>query len=156
MVKKISILTGCLLFVISTLVSAADVSFSEKRIRSHVGEQFSLDILMSGFPAIEGGGVTLHYNSDVVRVTSVSVDDSTWNFVNRDGEIDNDAGTVSDILFSNYQGVTGDAKIATIGFESIKKGRSKLTLEESAINPFGSGGENVAVTFKSSTIRVQK
>jgi len=156
MINKINILASCLLFVISTLVSAADVSFSEKRVRSHVGEQFSLDILMSDFPTTEGGGLVLHFNPKVVRVTNVSVDDSVWSFVNKNGDIDNGEGTVSDILFSNYRGVTGNAKIATIEFEAIKRGKSRIKLEESAINPFAGGGEKIAVTFKSSNVRVKR
>lgn len=156
MIKKITVLTGCLLFVISTLASAADVSFSEKRIKSRVGEQFSLDVLMSDFPTTEGGGIVLHFNPRVVQVRNVSVDDSVWNFVNRNGDIDNDRGTVSDILFSNYQGVTGNAKIATIEFEIINKGRSRITLEESSINPFAGGGENISVTFQSANINTRR
>lgn len=156
MSNKINILTGCLLFVISTLASAADVSFSETRIKSRVGEQFSLDVLMSDFPTTEGGGLVLHFNPKVVRVTNVSVDDNVWSFVTRNGDIDNDEGTVSDILFSDFRGVTGNAKIATIEFETLKRGRSQLKFEESTTNPFASNGENIAVTFESSIIRVRR
>ncbi len=157
MIKKISILIGCALFIFSTLVSAdAGVSFSEKKVKSRVGEQFSLDVLMTDFPTTEGGGVVLSFNPKVVQVTSVSVDGTVWGFVNRNGEIDNDNGGVSGILFSDYRGVAGNAKIATIQFESIHKGKSRIRLEESADNPFASDGANIAVKFKSTKIRVRR
>jgi len=156
--KRISVLIGCLLFIFSTLVSADDagVFFSEKKIKSHVGERFSLDVLMSDFPTTEGGGLVLRFNPRVVRVTNVSVDDGVWSFVNKNGDIDNDKGKVSDILFSNFRGVTGDAKIATIEFEAIHKGKSRIRLKESASNPFAGGGENITVEFKSAKIRIRR
>ena len=155
--KKINILVGCLLFVFSTLACAdASVYFNKNKIKSHTGGQFSLDILMSDFPTTEGGGLVLHFNPKVVNVTNVSIDGNVWGFVNKVGDIDNNQGVVSDILFSDFRGVTGSARIATVEFETIHKGKSKIRLEESAMNPFVGGSENIAVRFKSAKIKVRR
>jgi hypothetical protein len=59
-------------------------------------------------------------------------------------------------LFSSYQGVSGNAKIATIELEFIGKGKGVIGLSESDNNPFASNGEQVAVTFRSTKIHVRR
>lgn len=157
MTNKFYILLGTLLFVFSTLVNAgANVSFSEHAVKSRTGNTFTLDVLMSGFPTTEGGGLVLHFNSRKLQVTNVTVDTSVWNFVNKVGDIDNTNGTISDILFSSYQGVIGSAKIATIEFQAIHKGKGKITMEESTVNPFSSNGQNINVTFTPTKVRIRR
>jgi len=155
MANKFHIFVGALLFVFSTLINAAPtISFSESVVKSHAGETFTVDIIMSDFPTTEGGGVTLKFNPEKLQVTNVTVDNSIWQFVNNDGDISR--GTVSDILFSSFQGVTGNAKIASIQFQSIKKGRSRIRLEESESNPFASNGVAIDVDFIPTKIRVRR
>lgn len=131
------------------------VGFSVNRIKVTAGQTFTLDITMQGFPATEGGGINLHYNPAVLKVSRVSVDGTTWTFVNRDGEIDNATGTVADILFSSYAGISDSAIIATVEFVAIDKGRSRLKLETSALSPFASNGEEIAVSYESAKINVR-
>ena len=150
-------LVGVLLFVFSTLVIAdANVSFSDRSVKSRIGKAFTLDVLMSDFPMTEGGGLVLHYNPALVQVNSVVVDSSVWEFVNREGDIDNAGGEVSSILFSSFQGVTGDAKIATIEFQAISKGRGIIRLEESGDNPFAGDGQGIAATFTPTLVRITR
>lgn len=152
-----NILLAVLLFVFTTVVNAAaNVSFSESSVKSSAGNTFTLDVLMSDFPATEGGGLILHFDPALLQVANVTVDSTVWKFVNKNGDIDNTGGTVSGILFSSYQGVTGSAKIATIEFQATHKGKGDITLEESANNPFASNGQNINVTFTPTKIRIHR
>lgn len=157
MVNKFNVLISVVLFGFSTLVNAgATVSFSEDVVKSRAGNTFILDVLMSDFPTTEGGGLVLHFDSDQLQVNNVTVDSSVWQFVNKDGDTDNAEGVVSGILFSSYQGVTSNAKIATIEFQVMDKGKSILTLEESASNPFASDGQSINVTFTPTKILTRR
>jgi len=155
--KKINILMGCALFAFSTLANAdASVSFSEEKVKTTVGSEFSLDVVMADFPTTEGGGVSLQFDPSVLEVTGVSINSDEWRFVNKTGDIDNADGVVSEVLFSSYQGVTGDATIATIQFKAIGKGRAKIKLTEAESNPFASAGEKMEVMFESTKVKVRK
>lgn len=157
MFKNTNILIGCLLFIFSALVNAeSGVSLSKSAIKSKVGDTVSVDLLMSDFALTNGGGVELHYDPALVQVNSVVVDGTVWSFAKRDGDINNADGVVSDILFSSYQGVSGNAKIATIELEFIGKGKGKISLSESGSNPFASNGAQMAVTFASTKVHVRR
>lgn len=157
MFKNTNILIGVLIFIFSMMANAeSEVSLSKSVIKSRIGSTVSVDLLMTDFAMTEGGGVEINYDPTLVQVNSVSIDGNTWSFVSRDGNINNADGTVSDILFSSYQGVSGNAKIATIELEFIGKGKGIIGLSESDNNPFASNGEQMAVTFKSSRIRVRR
>ena len=157
MFKNTNILVGGLLFMFSMMAHAeAGVSLSQSTIKSKIGSIVSVDLVMSDFVKTEGGGVEVHYDPSIMRINSVVVDETSWSFVSRDGQINNADGTVSDILFSNYKGVSGDAKIATIEMEFVGKGKGKIVLSESDKNPFASNGEPLAVTFNSSRIHVRR
>jgi hypothetical protein len=152
-----NVFIGVLLFVFSTLASAdATVSFNDESIKSRIGNTFTLDVLMSDFPTTEGGGLVLNYDSALLQVNSVVVDSSVWGFVNRVGDTDNVRGQVSGILFSSFQGVTGDAKIATIEFQAINRGRGIIRLEKSVENPFASNGQNIDVTLMPTRIGIHR
>ena len=148
-------LAAMLLLVLAMPIQAESLVGFDPDLKSvNVGETFSLDIVMQGFPNTEGGGLSLQFNPSVVQVISLTVNNSTWTFVNRDGEIDNSNGVVSDILFSNYNGVSDSATIATIDFQAIKRGKCKLQLKPSAISPFASNGEAIPVRYASAVVRV--
>ena len=157
MFRKTSGLVSCLMLVLSATVNAeTGVSLSESTIKSKVGETMSVDLLMSGSPNTEGGGIEVHYDPDIVRVNSVAVDESTWTFVNRSGDIDNAAGAVTGIVFSNFGGVSGSAKIATMELEFTGKGKGQLILSGSDDNPFASSGEAMTVNFTPTRVQVRR
>ena len=107
--------------------SGPSVTLSDSNVSVNTGETFTLDISASEFTSSEGGGITLHFDASLLQATSVDVDDTVWDFVTQDGRINNAEGTISNILFSSYQGVVGDAKIATIEIKSIEQGSSTIT-----------------------------
>jgi len=137
---------------IATNKSGPSVILSDSDIDILKGDTFSLDITTKDFPASEGGGISLHFNPALLQVAAVDIDGTVWDFTNKDGQIDNTQGIVSDILFSSYQSVTGDVKIATVEFKSIEKGMSEITLEASSNNPFASDGQNMLVTFTTTNV----
>lgn len=136
----------------NSTVTGPHVALSESEVNVYEGEAFTLDITVNDFVISEGGGVTLFFDPASVQVTKVNVDSSVWDFVSKDGQINNVGGTVSDILFSSYQGVSGNARVATIEFKSIKKGTTELTLKEASANPFASNGQIMVVSFKSTAV----
>jgi len=155
MANKFHFLIGALLFVFTTLVNAGPtVSFNESVFRPNTGDTFTVDVMMSEFPTTEGGGLIVKFNALKLQVTNITVDNSVWQFVNNEGEVS--SGKITDILFSSFQGVTGNAKIATIEFKSIETGKSRLRLFESENNPFASNGEAIDVEFIQSTTRVRR
>jgi len=135
-----------------TLKSGSIVSLSEKEVNVIDGEYFTVDIVMNDFVVTEGGAITLRFNSKVLQVSSVNVNRNNWSFINSNGQVDNVEGVISDIVFSSYQGVSGDAVIATVEFKAINKGLTHIALEESLANPFASNGQTMAVSFISSNV----
>ena len=135
-----------------TAITGPYAALSKSEVNISEGESFTLDVTVNDFVVSEGGGVTLFFDPASVQVTKVNVDKSVWDFVSKDGTINNAGGTVSDILFSSYQGVSGNARIATIEFIAIKSGTTELTLKEATANPFASNGKNMVVSFKSTIV----
>lgn len=128
------------------------VSLSSSKVSVDDGEFFTLDVTASDLAVSEGGAVSLSFDPALVQVSSVNVDSSTWNFVNQNGSVDNVKGTISDIVFSSYQGVSGDAVLATIEFKSINKGASSIAVTASDVNPFASNGEVLNVLFETANV----
>ncbi len=135
-------------------IAGSYVALSNDKVTVIKGEVFILDITANNFVISEGGSVTLHFNPALMQAINVSVDASVWDFVNKSGRINNTEGKVSDILFSSYQGVSGNAKIATVTFEAINKGAAEITLTESSVNPFASNGQKMDVAFKTTSVTV--
>ncbi len=130
------------------------VALSNDEVTVFEGETFTLDITANDFVTSEGGSVTLRFNPAVLQAAYVNVDTGVWDFVNKNGQINNAEGKVSDILFSSYQGVSGNARIATVEFRAINKGATEIILTESSANPFASNGQEMAVSFKTSSVIV--
>lgn len=128
------------------------VALSDGDVHVYKGEVFTLDLTMSDFTVSEGGGVTLRFDPLLLQVTNVDIDKAVWSFVNKEGQINNAEGTVSDILFSSYQGISGNVKVATIEFKSIEKGTSTITLETSPINPFAGDGKVLVVMLNTTNV----
>ena len=154
MIRKF--ITLAVLIAAPSIVLSADpvVAFSPSKARLSDNETVTVDIVMQDFPVSEGGGVSLKFNPAIIRVTGVELDTVNWNLAGKTGAIDNEAGVVADILFSNFKGVSGAATIATVEFQAIKSGKTQLKLTESSLNPFASGGSHIPVTFERSTIKV--
>ncbi len=146
---------AALLFLTIGSAQAATVSFDPLASSAGSGDTFFVDVTGSGFPTTEGGGVNLFYDASIVTVTSVSIDAGIWDFVNDFGTIDNGTGTVSDILVSAFPGVaTGSFVVATIEFQAVGLGSSPLTITESALNPWASGGSAINPSFQAGSVTV--
>ncbi len=128
------------------------VALSSENLSVYKGDTFTVDVLMSNFSTTEGGGISITFDANILQAVSVNVDESVWRFKNKNGVINNAEGSISDILFSSYKGVSGDARIATIEFKSIEKGSSGITLRTSPANVFASNGLEVPVTFNRTTV----
>jgi hypothetical protein len=116
---------------------------------------FSLDLKGAGFAdVLDGGGVTFSFDPAVLQVTNVTVDGAVWDFFTANGTVDNLGGSVSDILFSALQDVTGNFDIATVQFLAVGTGSTSLALVESALNPFASGGNPLPVSFANGSVHV--
>ena len=137
-----------------TVSSKPTVALTSEQVNATVGETFTLDITMSNFPTSEGGGVTVQFDSTMLNVSNVTINSDVWNFVNKAGEIDNNAGVVSDILFSSFNGISEDSNVATITFNAISSGNSQISLETSSINPFSSNGSEIAANFVHTSVQV--
>ena len=134
--------------------SKPTVALTSEQVNATVGETFTLDITMSNFPTSEGGGVTVKFDPSILNVSNVTISSEVWNFVNRAGEIDNNAGVISDILFSSFNGISEDSNVATITFSAISSGNSQISLETSSINPFSSNGSEIAANFVHTNVQV--
>jgi hypothetical protein len=130
------------------------VGFTTGQLEVEAGDVFSLDVRLENFPLSEGGGITVRFNQDVVRVIDVVID-SAWNFAASDGDIDNPSGVISDILVSSYQGVEGEAAVATIRMQAIAPGSSNIILSESQINPFAAQGAKVGPALVGALVTVR-
>ena len=149
------LLAVILLSITNLTLAEAVVGFDSKQIKVKSGDVFAVDVVLKGFPQTEGGGISLRYDPETLRVVNVAVYENIWGFVKHDGVTDNTAGLVSDILFSSYEGVVGDAPVARIEFEAIARGRSTLELEGSVLNPFASDGKKIAVRYEMASVNVR-
>ncbi|MCK5262527.1 MAG: hypothetical protein KAJ92_02525 [Gammaproteobacteria bacterium] len=157
--KKIKILfIATLLF--SSYLNAATITWDTVNSSSFGGDIFNLNVVGTGFASnVDGGGVDLSFDSSVVNVLSVTIDELVWDFggagINT-GTIDNVAGTVNGIMVNALSAVTGDFTVATIQFQTIAGfgSTSGLTLTEYALNPWASGGSAINPTFVGGNVSV--
>jgi hypothetical protein len=134
---------------------AATVSFSPQPASVAAGQTTTLSLSGSGFTqTTEGGGVNVNFDPSRVHVTNVSVDATTWEFFTSVGAIDNVNGVVHDLVFASFAGRSGSFPIATITFQGVGPGTSPLTMTESTLNPFASGGQHLAVTLSAGALTV--
>lgn len=156
---NVSILKILIALLFSMLCQAAmaepQVGFEQSLVKAQKGELLSLQLSLSDFPVTQGGGVSLKFNPRKMRVVSVEVDQQ-WSFASRPGKIDNQKGVVSDILFSQLTGVSGNIPVAWVEVEIVAKGRSKVILSESNLNPFAGEGKPINVSFNNLRVAVKK
>ena len=137
-----------------TRSSGPTVSLSAEQVEAKQGETLTLDLNMTEFPLSEGGGVSVQFDASMLSVSNVTINSGVWDFVNKVGSIDNDTGIINDILFSSYDGVSGDSNIASITFNVIGSGSSQISLQRSLINPFSSNGGKIVTKFINTSIQI--
>ena len=128
-------------------LAAPTVVLTPDKTVPDVGDSLTVRISLKEFPATHGGGIDLSFNPEVVRVEAVNVDSSTWRFINRAGTVDNANGTVSDVVFSDFQGVEGDLPVATVQLSVVGEGAINLSAAPSSLNPFSTTGGTLPVVF---------
>lgn len=133
--------------------SSPRVSSKVMPLSSKVGDSVVIEVNMENFPATEGGGINVSFNPDVIHINSIKVDD-TWDFAHQAGVIDNQAGTVTDILFSSFASPGGSINIATINATVVGTGASPIAIIESNKNPFAAQGARVVVEFEANTLQI--
>lgn len=124
--------------------TAATIGWESAPGTINVGDSFSLKITGSGFTTnVDGGGVNFSYDSSVLNVVSVSIDEVVWDFGGSGistGLIDNGAGTVDGIMVNAFSPVSGNFDVASIQFQAVGFGTSALNLTEYVLNPWASDG----------------
>lgn len=138
---------------------AATVGFDTNLAPFAAGQTIELSIEgnFSETDAIMGGGLNLHYDPDVVRIQSVVVNASVFEFHSSPGKDNRDAGTWEGIQFSTFQGASGQFNIASLSIVALASGVSPLQLSENPNYPFASlmrPGDGVQVSFLSSSVTV--
>lgn len=127
-------------------VMAADVNIGIDKPGLKVGDLVNVSIDLAGFPTTHGGGINLKYNENVLRATGVQIN-PVWNFVNKNGVINNANGSVSDILFTHYNGLDGNIPAVVVQMQVIGTGSANLIASESAQNPFAGPGGTLPATI---------
>jgi hypothetical protein len=138
--------------------SAATIGWETAPETINVSDTIFLDIIGSDFGSnVDGGGVNFAYDSSVLSVTSVSINEAVWDFGATGistGAIDNVAGTVDGIMVNTFANVSGSFTVATIEFLAIGVGTSDLILSELGLNPWASGGSAINPTMASGSLTV--
>jgi hypothetical protein len=145
------------LLLCCAVAEAATVYLDPLTQSALIGNTVTVALKGRGFTqTIEGGGVNLSFNPAVLQLNSVAVDTTTWEFFTTPGTINNTAGTLTDLTFSSFAGNSGSFPVAQLIFQAKGLGTSLLTLTESTLNPFASGGAllNPPVSFANANIQV--
>lgn len=146
-----------LILLFSHQLHAALITWDFSNVSVLENDIFTLDVIGTGFVSnVDGGGVDLSFDSSVLNVLSVTVDDLFWDFATSTGTIDNIGGTVNGIAVNAFSPVTGDFTVASIQFQAIGPGgsNSALTLAEYALNPWASGGSLINPTFTGGNVNI--
>jgi len=154
--KSIKVIMFIFSLFLSGYVSAATITTVSSNV--NVNDVFSVDIIGTDFTGnVDGGGINVSFDQNVLNVLSVSIDESVWNFGSTGidtGFINNSTGTVDGIMVNTFADVTGDFVIATIEFQAISGGDSLLLLTELGINPWASSGSLINPDFATSSVNV--
>lgn len=143
------------LTLLSGNASAATIGWGAAPASVNVGDSFSLSIVGSGFTSnVNGGGVNFTFDSSVLNVMAITIDESVWTFGNSTGVVDNTAGTVDGLRVNTFDSVTGNFDVATVMFEAVGAGVSLLDLTEFALNPWASNGVRLDPVMESASITV--
>jgi hypothetical protein len=116
------------------------------------GETWSLVLAGEGFQQpLDGGGVSLEYDPDVLEVTDVAVNTARWEFFSDPGT--RSRGRVEDTVFNTFNPGTGPFEFATYTLKAVGVGITELDLRDSR-NPFASDGHVVPIDYTRTTIEV--
>lgn len=158
--KNIKKVMAVFLLLFSGYISAATISWSSPNTNINVNDIFTINIIGSGFTGnVDGGGVNFSYDSSILNVVSVSINESVWDFGGAGistGSINNGAGTVDGIMVNTFGVVTGDFDVASIQFQAVGLGVSDLLLNEFSLNPWASGGSSINPVLESSLVTVEE
>lgn len=153
-VKKI-IIAITLLF--SGHLTAATITWGAPTTNVNVGDSFTLDIIGTGFSSnVDGGGVSFAYNSSVLNVQSVYIDENVWDLGAGilNGTIDNVLGSVDGISVNAWSPVSGSFSVASVTFNAIGSGATNLVLSDWMMNPWASGGSLINPDYVDASISV--
>lgn len=145
-----------LLLAFAAQVQAQTVSVSPSHTEVLLDAAFTVELDASGFPdKVFGGGYDVSFDPAILRLDDITFP-SSWEFLTSKGQIDNAAGTATDVFFNTFTApVKGDFLTATLKFTAIGKGSSAITLSASPSFPFGDeGGNAVAVSYVGGTVAV--
>jgi len=151
-VKKIITLMT-LLF--SSHLSAATITWEASSTNVNVNDSFTLNIIGTSFSNnVDGGGLDFSFNSSVLNVASISIDENVWNLGAgiSTGTIDNVLGTVNGISVNAWSDVIGDFTVASVTFQAIGSGISGLSLSEWGTNPWASGGSLINPDYVNASV----
>ncbi|RLA44660.1 MAG: hypothetical protein DRR42_20225 [Gammaproteobacteria bacterium] len=137
-----------------TLSHASTIGFDAEDSAIASGDIFTVDIVGSGFPITQGGGVDLFYNAAIVNVLSVTFDVAVWGIGSSVGAIDNSAGRVTDIVVGAFDGPQGTFVIASLELEATGVGLTSLSLTDSSINPWASFGARLTTAYVPGSVSV--
>lgn len=147
-VKKIILVISLFL---SGHLSAATITWETPTTNVNVNDVFTVNVVGTGFLSnVDGGGVNISFDQNLVNVLSVSIDESVWDFGGfgiSTGTINNSNGTLDGIMVNADADVTGDFVVATIEMQAISAGSSLLSLTEYTLNPWASGGSMINPDF---------
>ena len=145
-------------FLLCHQVSAAIIEWSVSTSSVNVNDVFSINIIATGFTDnVDGGGVNISFDSSVINIQSISIDESVWDFGGlgiSTGTIDNSVGTVDGIMVNTFGDVAGDFIVATVEVKAIAEGISDLSLTEYTLNPWASGGVAINPDYVNGTVEV--
>ncbi len=135
--------------------NAATITWSSVETNATLNDIFSVDVIGTNFiDNVDGGGVNIGFDSGVLNVLSVSINETVWDFGGSGistGAIDNAVGTVSNVMVNAASNVNGDFVVASIQFQVIGNGSSALSLTEFALNPWANGGYAINPVFVDET-----
>ena len=129
------------------------VSSRVSNVNPAIGDRIEIEISMDDFPATEGGGISISFNPKVIRVDRVEIDPA-WDFATRSGVIDNQSGSIADILFTSFSSPQGSVRGATINASVVGIGKNPIGIVESQTNPFASAGQRFPIDFEVNTFEV--
>ena len=152
--KKIITLLTLILCSFSVMAEPEVVLELDSSVVS-VGDTVTGYLVLKDFPETQGGGVNIKFNPKVLNASEITVD-SAWNIGAERGLINNKRGVIKNLLFAAFPGKTGDIPVATIKFTAVGKGKSKIKLKPSKLNPFSGNGKEIDVALTKTRIKVIK
>ncbi len=153
--KYIKKVMAVLLLLFSGYISAASIGWDSSPGNINVNDIFTVNIIGTGFTSnVDGGGLNFSYDSNILNVISISIDETVWDFGNNTGTIDNNTGIVDGVMVNTFKNVIGSFDVATIQFQAIGLGTSSLNLTEYILNPWASGGSKINPVMADSSLSV--